>query len=698
MNSSENLTSGTACPSEEDLLAFSSGNMPPDSLERIGDHLLRCAPCLSALAAVEMEESGFRTLRLSLTEPAQASFAEDPEYQRMEDHAIQLFASATALHPEGKDSYSPGMTPPRALGQYQIGEKIGQGGMGAVYRATHTRLKKGVAIKLLPPDRTVDSRAVARFAREMEAVGRLDHANIVRATDAGEADGVHFLVMELLEGVDLARLIRHRGPFPVPDACELIRQAALGLQCAHEHGLVHRDVKPSNLFVSVKGELKVLDLGLALLNWNGLSSEELTVSGQVMGTADYMAPEQWEASHTVDIRADVYSLGCTLYTLLLGRPPFAGPKFGSALRKMAAHAQVPVPPVAGQRADVPTALEEFLQRMVAKDPDNRPSTPSEVAQALESFSRGADLAALVPQVLVGQGLEAPSAADQQPTGAWGATPTTLPYREGQPTPISPDIRRRRSRYRRVAGLGAVLSIVTVMMVASLGFWPWIRGHQSPDGHTGPATTGGESHPVDPDGWQNLLTKRPGERLWQPGFDSRLDYDPKKEIVWFQSSHPALIPLGETNSRAYKLQVGFRQPRWMGGIGIYFGGRPGPVPDVFRFQLIDLRPLQPNTERAFTLSRSTGVIQEAPDAKRQVPTQAFATSTLGRPLDGSEQLLQLEIKPRGLVEVRWNGDLCRDLVSDAASEWAKELSNQGEFGIYCLGSSGTVSTARFISTE
>jgi hypothetical protein len=138
MGSSANLTSNAACPSKEDLLAFSSGNLPPDFLERVGEHLSRCTPCLSALAGLEMEESGIRNLRVSLTEPTQDSFTADPEYRRMEEQAIQLCGSLTALHPGNKDSTSHAMPPPRALGQYQIWEKIGQGGMGNVYRATHT--------------------------------------------------------------------------------------------------------------------------------------------------------------------------------------------------------------------------------------------------------------------------------------------------------------------------------------------------------------------------------------------------------------------------------------------------------------------------------------------------------------------------------------------------------------------------------
>jgi serine/threonine protein kinase len=190
------------------------------------------------------------------------------------------------------------------LGQYQLLEKLGSGGMGTAYKARHSKLKRLVAIKILLPDRVTDRTTVARFHREMEAIARLDHPHIVRAYDAGEDGGTHFLVMEFVDGIDLSKLVRCLGPLPVADACELIRQAAVGLQHAHETGLVHRDIKPSNLILSVAGSrnapgggaqpeqvtVKILDLGLALLHGERPAGDELTASGQVMGTVDYMAP------------------------------------------------------------------------------------------------------------------------------------------------------------------------------------------------------------------------------------------------------------------------------------------------------------------------------------------------------------------------------------------------------------------------
>jgi WD40 repeat protein/serine/threonine protein kinase len=276
---------------------------------------------------------------------------------------------------------------------YQLLSKIGAGGMGTVYKALHTRLQKIVALKVLPDGRMDDPQAVERFEREMQAVGRLSHPNIVGAHDAGEHEGTHFLVMEHVAGVDLSELIRQTGPLPIADACELVRQAAVGLQHAHEHDLVHRDIKPSNLMLAPDGQLKILDLGLARLHTTG--QQELTSTGQMMGTLDYIAPEQTGDSHDVDIRADIFSLGATLYKLLTGVTPYSDPRYNTAVKRLAALANDPIPPVQDRRNDVPAELATVVSRMLAKDPDDRFGTPAEVAQALEPFAAGAEPAALL---------------------------------------------------------------------------------------------------------------------------------------------------------------------------------------------------------------------------------------------------------------------------------------------------------------
>ena len=291
---------------------------------------------------------------------------------------------------------------PAHIREYRLLEQIGAGGMGAVYRAEHTRLKRIVALKLLPPSRVQDSRAIARFEREMEAIGRLDHPSVVRATDAGEHGGSHYLVMEYVEGIDLASLAQQQGPLPVADACELTRQAALGLQYIHEYGLVHRDVKPSNLMLTRAGQVKILDLGLALLR-GGDADSHLTDSGQALGTADYMAPEQAVDSRQVDIRADIYSLGCTLYRLLAGRPPFTAPEYPGVVERILAHVNQPIPPLRSFRPGLPAELEAVLDRMLAKKPAGRYAVPREVAQSLEPLAAGSDLPGLARQVVAPAG-------------------------------------------------------------------------------------------------------------------------------------------------------------------------------------------------------------------------------------------------------------------------------------------------------
>ncbi len=283
----------------------------------------------------------------------------------------------------------------RCIGDYQLREEIGRGGMGVVYKAFHRRLKKVVALKVLPRQQLGDSQAVARFEREMEAAGRLEHPNVARATDAGEFEGNHYLVMEYIEGVDVATLAKRWHKLPVAEACELIRQAAVGLQAAHEHGLVHRDIKPANLMLTSRGQVKILDMGLARLHTGDSLSQELTATGQVLGTVDYMAPEQASDMRSVDIRSDVYSLGCSLYRLLAGRNPFSGQQYTTLLSKVLAHAKDPVPPIQKLVSTIPGKLAKILDRMLAKRPDDRFATPGEVAKALAPFAAGNDLRRLL---------------------------------------------------------------------------------------------------------------------------------------------------------------------------------------------------------------------------------------------------------------------------------------------------------------
>ncbi len=278
---------------------------------------------------------------------------------------------------------------------YRLLEVIGRGGMGVVYKARHMRLGKTRAVKVLARHLLDNQEALERFRLEVENCGRLDHPNIVQALDAGEESDVHFLVMEFVEGWDLTKLVGSGEPLPVEAACELIRQASVGLQHAHDNFLVHRDIKPSNLMLSQNGSVKILDLGLARFIAEQQPETRLTMSSAPMGTCDYMAPEQWADASSVDIRADIYSLGCTLYYVLTGRPPYSGEDHKSLVQKQLAHQRAPVPSVLDTRPDVPDELQYVIERMMAKEPDDRYWEPAEVVEDIEEFAQPSSVQSLV---------------------------------------------------------------------------------------------------------------------------------------------------------------------------------------------------------------------------------------------------------------------------------------------------------------
>jgi serine/threonine protein kinase len=255
--------------------------------------------------------------------------------------------------------------------------------MGMVFAAVHRLMDRPVALKVIHPAYLPNPVSVERFHREVQAAARLRHPNVVTAHDADCAGDLHFLVMELVEGVSLGRLVQERGPLPVELACDYTRQAALGLQHAHEHGLVHRDVKPDNLMLT-GGTIKLLDFGLAALT-APTGPGGMTDSGAILGTPDYLAPEQAEDARSIDCRADLYSLGCTLVYLLTGQDPFPAT---TPLKKILAHREKTPPPLDEVRPDALPGLAAVLARLMARNPVDRFQTADEVAAVLAPFASG----------------------------------------------------------------------------------------------------------------------------------------------------------------------------------------------------------------------------------------------------------------------------------------------------------------------
>jgi serine/threonine-protein kinase len=413
------------------------------------------------------------------------------------------------------------------LGPYLLLERLGEGGMGQVFKARHRRLHRVDALKVLRPEYRDTDNADRRFRREAQAVARLDHPHLVRVLDADEADGVLYLAMEYVEGTDLARLVKRDGPLPVGRACDYARQACLGLQHAHEAGLVHRDVKPANLMLTSSGTVKVLDLGLArLLRAPGDDDQSgsLTREGALVGTLDYVAPEQARSSHDVDARTDLYSLGCTLYYLLTGRAPFAD---SSGIEKLFKHQLDDPPPIEQVRPDVPPALAGVLRTLVAKKPEDRYPTAAAAAAALEPFCGAATA---VPLALpVGD----PTAAAPTTTALDGETNAEAPA-----PPAPPILRPRPTGGRGWFGPGVVLVTGGLLLAAAAGVAVLtLGGHRPAD--TAPQDTAPTSEPKKtlPDKTAPAPT---GRDTALPPADDLLDFAPPAETTLLLHVQPKKV--------------------------------------------------------------------------------------------------------------------------------------------------------------
>jgi urea transport system substrate-binding protein len=416
----------TPCPPPEQLGRLACNDLPPAARPAVERHLRDCPACREALAQLT-------------------------PYRPTETWAP---SGDTGAGP------APEEPPPDQLRQhprYRLLGILGRGGMGTVYKAEHRLLDRPVVLKVIRPELLADSRVVRRFQQEARLAARLAHPNVVGVYEAEEFGHSQMLVMEFVEGVNLAELVAERGLLPVAEACELVRQAAAGLEYVREQGLVHRDIKPGNLLVSRAGRVKILDLGMATLKGDeAVPVPDMTGERQFVGTVDYASPEQWESSRNLDIRADIYSLGCTFYYLLAGEAPFPHKKYTTMMQQMWAHGQAPLPPIRGLRPDVPEAVAAVLTRMLAKNRDDRFAAPAEVAAALAPFTQDCNLTEYVRSAR----RTTTSRLDLSRVSAAGQPPAPAP----KPPP------RRRRLLLAAAGLGVALA-AAVGAVGSGRWWP-----------------------------------------------------------------------------------------------------------------------------------------------------------------------------------------------------------------------------------
>jgi len=278
--------------------------------------------------------------------------------------------------------------PGERLGHFELLKYVGGGGMGKVFRALDTRLARSVALKILSPDQASDRETVLRFQNEAQSAARLDHDNIARVYYVGEDRGLNYIVFEFIEGVNVRDLVESKGPLPLAEAVSYALQVADALVHAAERNVVHRDIKPSNLLITPAGQAKLIDMGLARLREVNAAAADLTASGVTLGTFDYISPEQARDPRNTDVRSDIYSLGCTLFFMLTGRPPFPG---GTMLQKLLQH-QADQPPELRQfRPELPEEVNRVLRKMLAKDPRQRHSSPTELVEDLLEVARSSGL-------------------------------------------------------------------------------------------------------------------------------------------------------------------------------------------------------------------------------------------------------------------------------------------------------------------
>ena len=509
------------CPEHIQLLALAEGTLTESEAAELTRHISRCRSCDAQLGAIE--EQSDELLQALATIPAN-----DDDEKTFRELQAKLLASpeefgtlaGTVSHAFIPRDLPADYSLPMDLGSYKLIEQIGVGAHGAVFRARHRRLEKTVAIKLLL---NVAQSAVDEFLNEMRVIGKLCHPNIIEATDAGEHEGVYFLVMEYVPGLDVSSVLRHHGPLSSADACEMARQTALGLSAAHDKALVHRDVKTSNLLFTSSGQIKLLDLGLATIS-SRHADLNIDRSGP-RGTADYMAPEQWREASSVDDRADIYSLGCTLYKLLTGAPPFRPLPEGVATLEQA-HLNHNAPPLPAVSGGIPSGLEAFLHRMLAKQPQDRPSSVEVVAQ-LTKYAVGSDL--------------------------WGLARQVMPHTT--PRPPAPTLHPPASRHwsRRTWALTAVLG--------GLGMLAWgVRNRPGP------------SSEIRSDTWRPLTPV--GPRLIRIAEAVREDAQPTLQMdgspqIDSGVEQPVLLHLGRPLTGAFRIRACLRRDDWSQPAGIFF---------------------------------------------------------------------------------------------------------------------------------
>jgi eukaryotic-like serine/threonine-protein kinase len=586
---------------------------------------------------------------------------------------VNAMANVMSTQDDKRDCLAPPneILVPSIFGEYEIVGRLGGGGMGVVFKAVHRRLKRPEAIKIVRRDRLERPGAAARFLREMEAVGRLNDPHVVTAYGAGEVNGIPYLAMEYVAGCDLGRLVRAHGPLAWPECCQIAYEVSLALDSADQHGVVHRDLKPSNILLTEKGVAKVADLGLA--KFYQVETVDLTSADAVVGTADYIAPEQIHSNAPIDIRADIYSLGCTVYFMLAGRPPFGGPDYSSVLQKLRAHAEVPPPSIARLRDDVPHKVARVMACMMEKRPDHRYPNAKALAEALEEFSGGADVAGLVASVT---GLPA---EDQRAR-------STVTFREPSTHRFWEKLRFWQTT-RRTATVVLAIAVVAAIVAGIAALLP---GNRAGTAGNAAEKTFEDLSPAEIrlGQWYNLLNREPEKIIWPPeylGTHSFVAHRADSRLVHIQSQQLACLTMGRIEHDSFVWRIEIVRPEWTSGtVGLFLGTRQGDGGTTISFQTIEVRQVKSQGKWRFRLERNQLVVDTS--SGRPVPGAGtwLCASDIEEPVAQTPITVEIVVTRGVLSGFRWDGKEIPGVTDGRAAATAQPASYKGPFGLLVEG--------------
>lgn len=671
----------------DSLDAFRGAAVDADHAESVLSHISSCNNCLSEFErlegqADEIVSKVWPNSQFSLSRLSSASVHLD-EFRK----CVLEYPKSVV---ESQSERQIGEQINAKVGKYNLIKMIGRGGMGSVYLAHHPEMNKNVAIKILPSYALLDCYVVARQKFEAQAMFRLDHPNIVRIYDAGTDSDTPYIVMEHLEGIDLGKLVVKIGKLSVADSCKIIAEVAAGLQHAHKKGMVHRDVKPSNLFLTSDGKIKILDFGLATMEAEGSLFRVYTPDNHILGTPDYLAPEMAKAGRKADARSDIYSLGCTFYHLLCGKPPYYDPQLNLVQQKIEAHLQDPIPDVGGVRPDVPIELQNLVRSMLAKQPDDRSFDLNLVINICQNYANLSSLESLCVKCSTPDKVVDKSTID---------FPLHPPELQRTKTEVESFRIANQPVWRKpivlFGSVAATLGLVYGIM-KSPTIVPWPTNDRSPQ-------VGGLDEEAFYKGFRiwdkpfssecivtnsNLLSSSPVP-LYVEGKDSRLFYDQTARIYSIDVQGTTIVYFGYTELEQYLLTMNYRILSSDVNISLYTGG--GIRYNRYHVSAFGVNmPIDNNCHVELSDASISAIDRQSVLSERLLRRYFIDNMQLSQ-----ENELEVAIGRNGIVEGVSYNSRKSDKNADYLLDYTGSISSKGDIGV--IVSNGQIDILSFMVT-